>query len=211
MTEENRYTITFSTWNEVAALYQDKFMDLDLYNDSYDMFCNLLTTANARILDIGCGPGNISRYLLLKQPGLHIHGTDIAPNMIALAKTNNPAATFEVLDSREIDRLETKFNGIISGFCIPYLSKKDCDKFIKDCYNLLETGGILYLSFVEGNHDQSGYKTASTGDKTYFYYYESSGVVTELKKQHFEIIQTVQKEYSRQPNDEVHTIIIAGK
>ena len=34
---DNRYTETFETWNKVAALYQDKFMDLDLYNDTYEL------------------------------------------------------------------------------------------------------------------------------------------------------------------------------
>jgi hypothetical protein len=30
----DRYKETFETWNKVASLYQDKFMELDLYNDS---------------------------------------------------------------------------------------------------------------------------------------------------------------------------------
>ena len=55
----DKYKETFKTWNKVASLYEDKFMDLDLYNNTYDYFCELVKD-NAKILEIGCGPGNIT-------------------------------------------------------------------------------------------------------------------------------------------------------
>jgi hypothetical protein len=36
----DKYSITFDTWNKVAQIYQEKFMDLDIYNDTYDAFLN---------------------------------------------------------------------------------------------------------------------------------------------------------------------------
>ena len=82
----NRYKQTFETWNKAAWRYQDKFMDLNLYNDTYDLICNYLNRPNSKILEIGCGPGNITRYILSKRPDLDVFGIDIAPNMIELAK-----------------------------------------------------------------------------------------------------------------------------
>jgi tRNA G46 methylase TrmB len=55
------------------------FMNLDLYNDSYDAFCSLLSQEKPPILEIGCGPGNITKYLLSKIPSAHWLGIDIAP------------------------------------------------------------------------------------------------------------------------------------
>ena len=88
----DNYQETFETWNKLASLYQDKFMDLELYNESYDAFCNSIAKENANILEIGCGPGNITKYLLLKRPNYQIYGIDVAPNMIELARQNNPTA-----------------------------------------------------------------------------------------------------------------------
>jgi trans-aconitate methyltransferase len=88
----DRYKETFDTWNKVARLYQEKFMDLDLYDDTYDTFCDEVNIENATILEIGCGPGNITKYILNKRPDFIIDGIDISPNMIELAKTNNPTA-----------------------------------------------------------------------------------------------------------------------
>src|SRR5690606_38021251 len=99
----DRYQITFQTWDKVAEVYQDIFMDMALYNNTYDAFCSLIRNPNPRIFEIGCGPGNITRYLLSKRPDFKIEAIDIAPKMIKLAKTNNPQATFRVMDCREID------------------------------------------------------------------------------------------------------------
>ena len=153
----DKYQETFYTWNKIAESYEDKFMDLDLYNDTYDTFADLILKTNSPVLEIGCGPGNITKYLLTKNPSLKIKGIDISENMIRLARKNNPNAEFEILDTRKIHCLNKTFDAIICGFCIPYLSKSDCSKLIADCKDLLNDSGILYLSFVEGNYEDSGF------------------------------------------------------
>ncbi len=206
------YKETFETWNKVAKLYQDKFMDLTLYDDTYDTFCEEINRKNAAILEIGCGPGNITKYLLNKRPDFRMEGIDISPNMIELAKANNPSACFQVLDCREIGKLQSKFNGIICGFCFPYLSEFDSSKLIKDCGNLLEDKGVLYISFVEGDYSKSGFQTASTGDRTYFYFHTLDSLTKVLTDNNFEIIQILSKDYKRSiAMEEVHTIIIVRK
>lgn len=207
----DKYKETFETWNKVAALYQEKFMHLDIYNESYDAFCDLLP-ANASVLEIGCGPGNITQYLLSKRNDLKITGIDIAPNMIKLAKKNNPSAEFHVMDSRNIHEFKTTFDGIICGFCLPYLSPEDVSKLIVGCYNLLTVDGVLYLSFVEGDANKSGFMTASTGDRTYFYYHEITTIKKQLNDSNFEEIKTFKVEYSKSETvKEMHTIMIANK
>lgn len=32
---------TYQTWNKVAKLYEEKFMDLALYDQSYDLFLKI--------------------------------------------------------------------------------------------------------------------------------------------------------------------------
>ena len=206
------YKETFETWNKVAQLYQEKFMDLDLYDDTYDAFCNHLQVQNPAILEIGCGPGNITRYLLNTRPDLRMEGIDISPNMIAVAKVNNPTADFKVMDCREIDKLQRKFDGIVSGFCLPYLSASDSSKMLKDCATLLNSNGTLYISFVEGNYQDSGFKAGSTGDRTYFYFHTLSWLLNELKNNNFKITKLFNKHYNNTTGiPEMHTILIAFK
>jgi len=134
----DRNNETSKTWNKIAHLYVEKFMDLELYNNSYDLFCELISEENSNILDIGCGPGNITKYLQKKRPDFNILGIDYAPNMIELAKNHNPTATFQVLDAQRISSLSISFKGLMCGFCIPYLSKKEVSKLISDSFHLLQ-------------------------------------------------------------------------
>lgn len=202
---------TLDTWNNVAHMYQEKFMELDLYHSSYDHFCEALKNSRAQILDIGCGPGNITKYLLFKRPDFHILGIDTAPNMIELAKKNNPSARFAVLDCREINTLDQTFDGIISGFCLPYLSPMECNELIATAYRLLQTKGVLYLSFVEGPQEKSDFKTNSFG-RVYFYYHSVIELKNQLLKNKFDEITTYHVKYWISETEwEWHTILIAIK
>jgi SAM-dependent methyltransferase len=206
------YKITFETWDKVASLYQDKFMDLDLYNDSYDIFCQLLEKRNSDILEIGCGPGNITKYIVSARPDSKIVAIDVAPNMIKLAKLNNPTVDFKVMDCRNINTLVGKFDGIICGFCVPYLSIEDSFKLIKDGSHLLNKGGLLYFSTIKGDYNQSGFEAGSTGDFSYVYYYNEVHFQNELIKNRFRLIDLIQKDFTKSDGtNQINQIFIAQK
>ncbi len=208
----DRYKETFETWNKIASLYQDEFMDLDLYNETYDFICNSIIKEKAEILEIGCGPGNITKYLLSKRPDFNIYGIDIAPNMVELAQRNNPTAIFAIMDSRQINKLETKYDGIICGFCIPYLSQTDCSKFILDCYNLLNDDGLIYISFVEGDPGKSGFQVGRNGDRSYFYFHNSDELTKQLIENKFNNLKIFKVEYKNSvTGKDNHTILTAKK
>ena len=209
----DKYQETFKTWNKLATLYQDKFMNLDLYNDTYDKFLKLVKKQQGlNILEIGCGPGNICKYLLTKNSELKISGIDMSSNMIELAQRNNPSAQFLEMDIREISSLKNEYNGIICGFCMPYLSQSDCINLIANCKNLLKNSGTLYLSFVEGDYSKSGYQVGSSGDKMYFYYHPLDLLQETLKTNFFKTEHLIHKHYTKADNtEEIHTIIIVSK
>jgi ubiquinone/menaquinone biosynthesis C-methylase UbiE len=207
----DRYNETFETWNKVASLYQDKFMELDLYNESYDLICDSIAEKNAKILEVGCGPGNITRYLLSKRPEFDIHGIDIAPNMIELARKNNPKASFEVMDCRNISKINQLHDAIICGFCLPYLSPSDSRAFINDCSCLLKDNGLFDISFVEGNPENSGFQTGSSGDRTYFYFYKLDDLRSVLNENNFELIRIFKVDYPKTDSKDIHTILLAQK
>lgn len=208
----NPHQETLNTWNKVAQLYQEKFMDLEMYNESYSLFCDSIEKSNASILEIGCGPGNITKHLLSLRKEYSIYGIDFSSNMIELAQKNIPSASFEVMDARDILKLNKTFDGIIVGFCLPYLSGEESLQLIGDASTLLNKNGVLYLSFVEGDSNQSGFKTSSTGDRTYFYYHELSALTKGILDAGFETPKVLHVNYGdANSKQEVHTIVIAKK
>ena len=77
-----RYSFTRGTRQEVGALIEMVGLEAD-----------------QRILDVGCGPGRHSHELARR--GFRVHGIDISPRFIELARAGAPAgASFEVADAR---------------------------------------------------------------------------------------------------------------
>ena len=200
-------------FNNYANLYEERFMNFDLYNDTFDLFCDSIETKNPEVLELACGPGNITKYLLEKRSDFKILGTDLAPNMIELAQKNNPLADFQLLDCREFLQLNRQFDAILCGFGLPYLSEEDSIQIIKDASSCLNQNGVLYISTMEENDNRkSGYKKASTGDEIYIYYHKSSYLVKTLKEFGFKIISEERKSFPE--NDGTYTtdlILIAQK
>ena len=187
--------IAIDVFNSHARAYQDKFMDTYLYHDTFDMFCNNIAVENAAILDIACGPGNITRYLLGKRPDLRISGIDLAPAMLELASANNPGAEFSLMDCRQINSLNKKYDGIMCGFCLPYLSKDEAKQLIFDAAQILYTGGSLYISTMEDDYIKSGWQVSSSGDKVYMYFHQADYLGDTFIESGFNILAIERKVY----------------
>lgn len=200
-------------FNNHANLYEERFMNFDLYNDTFDLFCESVVKKNPEVLELACGPGNITKYLLAKRSDLKILATDLAPNMIELAQKNNPSADFQLLDCRDFSKLNKKFDAILCGFGLPYLSEEDSIQLIKDASRCLNENGVLYLSAMEENDDRkSGYKKGSTEEEIYIYYHQASYLVKALKENGFKNISEQRKSFPE--NDGTFTtdlILIARK
>ena len=48
----DNYNHSFHTWDKLAEEYENKFMDLDLYNDTYDLFCQNTCLEKEKILSL---------------------------------------------------------------------------------------------------------------------------------------------------------------
>lgn len=198
-------------FNKLADGYQEKFMDVSLYHHSLNVFCEAIQKEKASLLELACGPGNITKYLLDHHPDYDIIGMDLAPNMIALAKSNNPSAEFLLMDCRAIPSLNKKFDGIICGFGLPYLSKTEAIQLIKDAANHLHNNGVLYISTMEDDNSKSGLRTGSTGDQLFQNFHQADYLTQTIEENGLSVIHLEKKEYLYHNEKTTDLIIIAQK
>ena len=193
----DKYAITIETYNKAAKQFEDKFMNLNLYNDSYDKFCKLVDKRNADIFEIACGPGNITKYLLANRPDFRITGIDLSPEMIELAKVNNPAGEFMVMDCRDIYKIDKKYEAIMCGFCLPYLTREESAKLIGDASGLIHPDGLIYISTMEGDYTKSGFEKPGFSDQgmIYIHYHQEDYLTKALNDSGFEIIALHRQDY----------------
>lgn len=202
---------TLNTWNKLAGLYEEKFMDLTIYDGTYDQFITMMNRSVAKILDVGCGPGNIARYLFRKNPAWQFHGVDAAPNMADRFRKNIPGSIVTVMDIREIEDLEGRFDGITAGFCIPFLNNADTARMITAFRRLLNPEGCVYISFVVGDPQASGLKTANTGDQTFFYYHRLDRIQEIMQSAGFQVYPVIEVMYSRSADQQEKHTVLLGK
>lgn len=168
---------------------------MTLYADTLDFFCNRIPRQHAAILELACGPGNITWYLLDKRPDFKILGTDLSPNMLELAKRNNPSAQFRLMDCRDTGLPDNHYEGIMCGFCLPYLSREETTILICNASRILKPGGLLYLSTMEDDYEKSGFRKGSTGDEIYMHYYRKTDLIPLLKEHQFKLLMVTRKQY----------------
>lgn len=208
--EINKDKVTFETWNKLADLYAEKFIPMTHYDETYRQFCALLPE-NPQLLELGCGPGVITPKLLEYRPDCSILATDISPNMIIKAQSLLPSVHFEVMDARDLHHITMTFDGLVAGFCIPFFSHEETAIFLKHAYERLNPGGVFYVSYVPGSPEQAGFKIGSSGDKTYFNYYENQGIESILLKCGFKDLETYSIAFERPTGEEIHRVIICMK
>ncbi|MES2557991.1 MAG: class I SAM-dependent methyltransferase [Bacteroidota bacterium] len=209
--EPDKTTIAVGIFDKLANLYQERFMDVSLYADSFHTFCNAVSQPDAVVLEVACGPGNNTRFLLDIRPDFKIHGTDLAPAMLELARQNNPEAVFSLLDCRNISTLDQQFDAIMCGFAFPYLSKAEAIQFIGDAASQLLSGGILYISTMENDNSKSDWEAGSTGDKIFMNYHEAGYLIEALESAGFTIIYEDRLCYSSGEKPVTDLILIARK
>ena len=209
----NRNESTLKTWDKLALNYQSKFMTMDLYDSTYDLFCESIKKDDASILELGCGPGNITKYLQDKNPNYSILATDTAPSMIEFGKINVPKAVFQLLDVRDMANLSQQFDAILSGFVLPYLNTTEAKQFMVDSFQMLNDNGILYFSCIEKEKNYTENHTSSDGKFTMEVNYHESGYLLQtLKENNFETISVSRINYEKPGNlFDIHLVIIAKK
>lgn len=109
-------------------------------------FFNLIGDVDGKtILDLGCGAGDHDRKLI-ELGAKSILGIDLSEKMINEAKktTDNNKITYKVMSMTDIDKLDQKFDLVVSSLAIHYI--EDYDLLCKKVYNILNDGGSFIFS-----------------------------------------------------------------
>lgn len=191
-----RTSKTINAYDKNCIAYSEKFMEFEQYKERMSEFIHLLDY-RIKVLDLGCGPGNRARQLMLSGKELSIEGIDLSEGMIRLAQQNVPIGIFKCADIREISYTDEEFDAILLSFCIVHLNDTETAELLRKVAKYLKKDGKLYLSFMEGKTD--GFeKTSFSDDEIYFCYHSLNRVQELLKENRLSTINVVKQGYEEQ-------------
>ena len=116
----------------------------------FDLARQLLARANApgrKVLELGCGAGNISRRLA--ECGFDLLGIDMSPTAIAWAEEQSPTARsprYRVLSATNLDALAPeRFDVVLDGLCLHALIGPDRATALRQAAARLRPDGAFLM------------------------------------------------------------------
>lgn len=147
----NSQTDLQTSYDRVAQQYASEYFD-ELSRKPFD--CDLLAqfadgvSVGGEVCEIGCGPGQIARYL--KDRGVNVRGIDLSQEMIAAARHLNPDIPFEQGDMLALDLPDAALAAVVSFYSIIHLKREDVVRALKEMFRVLKPAGRLLVSFHGG-------------------------------------------------------------
>lgn len=187
MPEDDFCQVSVATFSRLAERYAEKYFDLDIYYPYLQRFVERIGSQGASVLDVACGPGNVSAYLAKVRPDLKLVGIDLAEGMIEQARRRVPSANFLVGDCRHIDGLAQTFDAAAFAFGLSYLTDEDANRFFISLNAYLTDTAVLYLATLTGEPYWSGFETSANGDRIYLQYRGTDEVVSMVKQAGYRI------------------------
>ena len=95
-----------------------------------------------RVLDVGSGPGYVAADAAAR--AAIAVGVDVAPAMVALARTLHPQVEFVHGNAEDLPFTDDSFDAVIANFAIPHLGRPD--RAVAQFARVLAPGGRMALS-----------------------------------------------------------------
>jgi SAM-dependent methyltransferase len=100
------------------------------------------------VLDLGCGPGQVGRYL--HDRGAAVRGLDLSAEMVKVAAGLNPRIEFHQGDMRGLPFADRSFAGVVAFYSIIHLGAGELAGVFREVWRVLVPGGRFALSFHVG-------------------------------------------------------------
>lgn len=205
---KDKTKLTIDAYNKNFSGFTDKFMNYSPYAIHVIDFAGLLEDG-FKVLDIGCGPGNVAKQLCALKK-LAITGIDLSSEMLKIAKANVPDGIFHLQDSRKASFPLGYFDAVVLSFSIVHLDDDEANAILINALKWLQSGGYLYLSFMEGK--QPGFETTSFSTQPlYFNYYQETEIKELLKENGMDCFRSVRQDYLETDGSNTTDIFLFGK
>jgi len=138
------------TYNLIARYWHQDHNSDDWWIEGTKAFIEQLPPG-AHILDVGCGSGVKSKYLI--EHGFKVTGIDISDKLLEIAREEAPVADFRELSMTELDSMTERFDAVFAQASLLHIPKKQAADVVQQMARRLVPGGLLYIAVKEVRED----------------------------------------------------------
>ncbi|NLV90240.1 MAG: class I SAM-dependent methyltransferase [Tenericutes bacterium] len=162
-------------WDKIHKQYFTGTIKTDDWLNKYD---DIINSSNEEVIDLGCGTGNNSLYLL--ERGKHVIACDYSDEAMRIVKEHLPTIKTKQFDMTETFPFEDNFTDlVIADLCLHYFSNEDTIKILKELKRVIIPNSNLIFRVNSVNDVNHG---AMQGKKIEEHYYELS----DMRKRFFD-------------------------
>jgi SAM-dependent methyltransferase len=148
------------------------------------------------ICDLGCGPGQVARYLHDRgaagspagrkgdrpgqRRGVEVVGVDLSPEMVAEARRLNPGLRFEQGTMLALGFADEQLGGIAAFYSIVNVPRDAQPRAFAECFRVLKPGGLLLVAFHVGDEDVHLEEWWGTAVSVDFYFFDPAEIEARL-------------------------------
>jgi len=140
------------SYDAVAGEYAEKFFHELAYKPLDRSLLDRLVVNVGRlgpICDMGCGPGQIARYL--KDHGADALGVDLSPGMVEVARRLSPDIPYQTGNMLALDTLPETWGGVAAFYSLIHIPRAQILDALRELSRVLHPGGWLLLAFHVGD------------------------------------------------------------
>lgn len=143
---------TGASYDRVAGEYAARMAD-ELAHKPFDraLLDRLATKVSGRgaICDLGCGPGQVARYL--HDRGVAASGIDLSPAMLAEARRRHPGIDFQQGDILDLSGVpDGAFGGVAAFYSLIHIGREQVLDALRAIARVLRPDGVLVVAFHVG-------------------------------------------------------------
>jgi SAM-dependent methyltransferase len=139
------------SYDAIAEQYAEHYFDeLDGKPFDRDVLARFAAAVKdrGRVCDLGCGPGQIARYLAAR--GVDAFGIDASASMVATARRLNPTLQFRQGDFFHLPLADNELAGVAAFYCLIHCARGVLGRAIVEIHRVLMSGGRFLMAVHAG-------------------------------------------------------------
>lgn len=157
------------SWNNIPESISKEYLDgygspsISSRNLLIDLIQNISKKQSLKLIDVGCGNGNLLKYLKQNSINISYTGVDFSQPLIEAAKMLYPLENFILDDVSELSKIEDKFDIAVYSHVIEMLPSPE--KALFQISNIAKTIIIRFFEPPEFEFDEVEIRTMNFGEE----------------------------------------------